>query len=57
MTVKIISKPKHLPRRAECSYEEDDIRKRSGRDYGGGSDGRRWIVCASCGKDIILEVW
>ena len=40
----------------EVFYTENDIQKYSGTDYGGGPDGRWWIVCP-CGHQITLKSW
>ena len=38
-------------------YDRTDIKRYSGTDYSGGPDGREWIVCPKCGKDITLRAW
>jgi hypothetical protein len=42
---------------ATLEYVANDVLEYNGRDYSGGSDGRKWIVCANCNKDITLESW
>jgi hypothetical protein len=38
-------------------YTEGEVQEYHGTDISGGPDGQKWIVCANCGKDIILESW
>ena len=44
---------------ALIGYTPNEIKKYSGTDYGGGPDGREWIICpnSGCGKDITLKSW
>lgn len=39
------------------AYVGNDVHKREGTDYGGGPDGREWIVCPNCGKQITIRSW
>jgi predicted RNA-binding Zn-ribbon protein involved in translation (DUF1610 family) len=39
------------------AYVPNDVKSRSGIDYGGGPDGSTWIVCPSCRKQIVLSSW
>jgi len=39
------------------AYVLNDIKEYHGRDISGGPDGREWIVCPNCNKDIILRSW
>lgn len=52
---------KSSPYRIGCGaiieYTKNDVKSYSGTDYGGGSDGREWIVCPGCGGDITLRSW
>ena len=38
-------------------YVRNDVQEYHGTDYGGGPDGKTWIVCPGrdCGKQIILS--
>lgn len=38
-------------------YVQAEVKSYHGTDYGGGPDGREWIVCPHCGKDITLKSW
>jgi hypothetical protein len=42
---------------ATLEYVANDVQERHGTDYGGGPDGAKWIDCANCNKQIILESW
>lgn len=42
---------------AIIAYNRTDIKEYHGKDYSGGSDGREWIVCPNCQKQIILRSW
>lgn len=39
------------------AYVPNDVKSRSGTDYGGGPDGCSWVNCPGCGKKIIIESW
>lgn len=39
------------------AYVPDDIKRYSGTDIGGGSDGREWIDCPKCGGDTTIRSW
>ena len=57
-----VGKPKELKAKCrECgctvAYTKKDIKCYSGTDYGGGPDGREWIVCPNCREDITLRSW
>lgn len=38
-------------------YTKSEVKECYGRDYSGCSDCREWIVCPSCGKEVILRSW
>jgi hypothetical protein len=64
MAVKVLEMPKeptHKVRCRECGalngYERVDVREYHDRDISGGPDGREWISCGNCGKDITLKSW
>lgn len=42
---------------AIVEYDRSDIKKYSGTDYSGGSDGREWVDCPRCGKGYTLRSW
>jgi hypothetical protein len=42
---------------AIIEYLPIDMKSYHGRDYGGGPDGREWIVCPNCHKDVTLRSW
>ena len=64
MAVKVISKAPVVTKKVTChncgyklSYTNKDVKEYHGRDISGWPDGREWIVCANCKKDIILNSW
>ena len=66
MPVKIISivPPPEILKRVLCrncgatlEYTEDVVKKYIGHDYSGGPDGKEWIVCPNCGKDVTIRSW
>lgn len=42
---------------AIVEYTKQDVHEYRGTDYGGGPDGRDWIICPGCGEDITLKSW
>jgi ribosomal protein S27AE len=42
---------------ATLSYVKNDVREYHGTDYGGGPDGREWIICPNCGNDVTIRSW
>jgi hypothetical protein len=42
---------------ATIAYVGNDIKEYHGTDMGGGPDGREWVVCPNCKKDITLRSW
>jgi hypothetical protein len=42
---------------AVVRYYRNDIQRYEGRDISGGPDGREWIVCPGCSKQITLRSW
>lgn len=42
---------------ATLEYVKNDIQKYSGVDWSGGPDGREWIICPNCGKDVTIRSW
>lgn len=42
---------------AQLRYGKHDLHRYSGTDYGGGPDGREWIICPSCGNDVTIRSW
>lgn len=57
-----VGRPKELKAKChECgctiAYTKKDIKCYSGTDYGGGPDGREWVVCPNCKEDITLRSW
>ncbi len=36
---------------------EEDVHSYHGRDISGGPDGREWIICGQCGKEVTLKSW
>lgn len=42
---------------ARIGYVGNDVHQSNGKDYGGGPDGREWVDCPQCGKDITIRSW
>ena len=43
---------------ATLEYVPNDVKKRDGRDMGGGgADGWEWVDCPSCNKQAIIRSW
>jgi len=42
---------------AIIGYVPNDVQSYHGTDYSGGPDGREWVVCPNCKKDITLKSW
>lgn len=42
---------------ATLEYVPNEIKSYHGRDMSGGPDGREWIVCPNCNKDVTLRSW
>lgn len=38
-------------------YLPVDVQRYHGTDYGGGPDGREWVKCPNCNKDVTLKSW
>lgn len=64
MAVKVISTTPKRPLRVDChecgaelEYMPIDVHEYHGRDYSGGPDGKKWINCPNCNKEVILESW
>jgi len=43
--------------KCKIAYLPLEVKSYHGTDYSGGPDGRTWIVCPECGKDITLKSW
>jgi len=42
---------------ATLEYVPNDVEKVSGEDYGGGPDGREYIICPDCKKQVVIRSW
>ena len=42
---------------ATLEYVPNEVKKYSGRDMGGGPDGREWIDCPNCNKEATIRSW
>ena len=42
---------------ATLEYVPIEVKKYSGTDMGGGPDGREWIVCPKCHKEVTTKSW
>jgi len=42
---------------ATLRYVPNEVKKYSGTDYSGGSDGREWIDCPNCGEQVTIRSW
>lgn len=61
---KVVDQDKSIAKRCTCKqcgavveYYPIEVSKYSGRDISGGPDGRTWIECPACHKDITLSSW
>lgn len=59
MAVQVIGENKQAFREATCrncaavlQYTLSDVQSRTVRDYGGGSDEKRFIICPRCGCEV-----
>lgn len=62
--VKIVGQDQTVAKRIICrncgsvlEYLPVEVKKYSGHDYSGGSDGREWIVCPQCSHDVTIRSW
>lgn len=62
--VKIIGEDPEVVKRATChncaarlEYTLSEVQEYRGTDYGGGPDGRKWINCPRCGREVVLKAW
>ena len=42
---------------ATLSYTPIDVQSEHGTDYSGGPDGREWITCANCSRQVTIRSW
>jgi len=42
---------------ATLSYVPNEVQKYHGTDISGGPDGREWIVCPNCNRDVNIRSW
>ncbi len=42
---------------SKLEYTQSEVKVYHGTDYGGGPDGKEWIGCPQCGKEVILKSW
>jgi hypothetical protein len=42
---------------AEIEYHQNDVKEYHGKDYSGGPDGKEYIECPQCTKEVILKRW
>jgi uncharacterized protein with PIN domain len=38
-------------------YTQSEVKEYHGVDYSGGPDGREWIDCPKCHKEVVLKSW
>jgi hypothetical protein len=60
----VVGQAMSVAKRATCHgcgavvrYYRNDIRRYEGRDISGGPDGREWVDCPQCSKQITLRSW
>lgn len=41
----------------KLSYVPYEVQKISGKDYGGGPDGKEFIICPNCGREVTIRSW
>lgn len=42
---------------AVLEYTPSEVRAYHGTDMSGGPDGKEWIVCPRCTRDVIIRAW
>jgi hypothetical protein len=42
---------------AVIEYNQHEVKEKHGFDYSGGADGKQWIDCPRCSKEVILKAW
>jgi hypothetical protein len=66
MTVRVIKKKpsKLVVKRKVCEhcgatleYTPNDVHRYEGTDISGGPDGREWINCPECNKEVTIRSW
>ncbi len=62
--VQVVGKDTSVVKRVTCrncssvlEYVPGEVKSRSGKDYSGGPDGKEWIDCPCCGKEVTLKSW
>lgn len=62
--VQVVGKDASLVKRITCKncasmlvYTLSEVKTINGRDYSGGPDGREYIKCPSCNKQVIIRSW
>lgn len=62
--VMVIGKDKNLYKQITCKncasileYVNNEVKRYDGVDYSGGADGKEWIKCPSCNKQVIIRSW
>lgn len=61
---KVVGEDKSVVKRTSCrscgaalEYLPIEVKEYHGRDMSGGADGREWIVCPRCGREVTLRSW
>jgi RNase P subunit RPR2 len=62
--VNIVGKDPQAVKRATCrncsailEYVPAEVKSYHGKDYSGGADGKEWIDCPQCQKEVVLRSW
>jgi RNase P subunit RPR2 len=62
--VKVVGTDSSAVKRCTCKtcsavleYTQNEVKRVDGRDYSGGSDGKEYIYCSNCGREVILIAW
>lgn len=62
--VQVVGKDQTAVKRVTCKhcasileYTPSEVHRHEGKDYSGGLDGREWIDCPSCGREVVLRSW
>lgn len=42
---------------AKLEYTQSEVKQYNGKDYSGSPDGKEWINCPCCGKEVTLRSW
>lgn len=41
----------------KLEYTQSEVKEEHGTDYGGGPDGKQFIQCPQCNKEVTIRAW